>query len=290
MQPKYYIRNLTKIPANSIQHPADVDNVFTNLKILLVLLFVLFSIPQLAQHSQNETLNSSPGENSFWYDSIVENQTNYIQELYYDTMNLSNEILNGRAYNYYFYPHISSPLIPEQPKPTASIIIRNQEFENVMLQYDTYKGLVVYFDPNNLINSAICPITINKDIIDEFTLQLPSGISKFIYLELPGGLKGKLRSGFYEIVYDEYCQFIIKHSSQKITKEGRDTYPYVTDRYIMNAGTYYRVRGKGSLLKALGDKADEVKKFVKASKIQVRRADKHQIENILKYYNSLLEP
>ncbi len=260
------------------------------MKILFLFSLILLSIPQLAQEPKSEVLKFSPDESLFTLDSIAAKHNHFIQDLYQNVMNQSDEILNGREYKYYFYPQVSSPLIPENPLPTGSIVIQEKKYENIMLLYDTYKDLVVYYDPNNLINKSICPVVINKYIIDEFSLQLPSDHLRFKYLEFPDNLQRKSRSGFYEIVYDGDCQFIIKHTSNKVIREGRYTYPYQTERYVVNAGIYYRIKGKRSLLKALADKTIEVKRYIRNSKIPVRWAEKDQIENILKYYNSLLLP
>ena len=238
------------------------------MKYLYIFLLVLISLPQFAQQ---------PEENS-------------LQDLYQNALYQSDILLNGREYNYYFYPHISTPLIPADPVPSASIIIQGTSYENIMLLYDTYKEMVVYYDPYNQNNNIICPVAINRDIIDEFTLSLSTGRVRFNYLEFPDNLNGKLNSGFYEMVYDGECQFLIHHTSVLIKEAGRDTYHYKTERYIINAGNLYKIKGKKSLLEALSDRATEVKKYIKRSKIRVRRAEKDQLKSVVNYYDSLKLP
>ena len=260
------------------------------LKILFFFLLIHLSIPHLAQQPEKEVVDSSPDESLFMLDSTAERQNRFIQDLYQNVLNQSNEILSGREYKIYFFPQVSSPLIPENPQPTGSIVIQEKKYENIMLLYDTYKDLVVYYDPINQINNSICPIVINKYLIDEFSLQLPSDHLRFKYLEFPDDLQGKLTSGFYEIVYDRCSKFFIKHTSSIVIEEGRFTYPYQTERYVVNGGNYHRIKGKKSLIRAFTDKSVEVKQYIRNSKIPVRSANKDQIENILKYYNSLYPP
>lgn len=245
------------------------------IRILFLLSFILYSLPQLAQLPEDE---------------ILTKQYCSLQNIYYNSMNRSDEILNGREYKIYFYPQFSSPLIPEKPLPTASVIIKGKRYEKIVLQYDTYKDKLVYFGPDNMIDYKICPIAINQSIVDEFKLQLSTDNLIFRYLEFPEDQNGKLRSGFYEIVYDGGCQFIIKHRSRKTNNGVWDIYHYRPEQYVVNAGVYYRIKGKRSLLTALADKTTEVKRYIKSSTIQVKRAEKNQIENILEYYNSLLLP
>jgi len=238
------------------------------MKYLYIFLLVLVSLPQFAQQPEESSL----------------------QDLYQNALYQSDELLYGREYKYYYYYQISTPLIPEDPLPSASIIIQGNPYENVMLLYDTFRDMVVYFAPYNVKNNIIFPLIINRDIIDEFTLSLSTGRVRFRYLEFPDDQNGKLTSGFYELVSDEDCQFLIHHTSVIVEEDGREMYHYKTDRYIINAGDVYKIKGKKSLLEALSDRAIEVRKYLKSYRIRVRRADKDQIKGIVSYYNSLKLP
>ena len=138
-----------------------------------ILLLVLFSLSLAAQQ---------PGHNA-------------LQDFYQDVMHPSDALLNGREYQYYFNP-LLSPLIPKDPYPTTSVLIRKKLYQNVMLKYDIYKDLLIYFNPDNSYNSMITPVIVNSNIIEEFTLQLPSGRARFRYITFPKDQKGLLNSGF----------------------------------------------------------------------------------------------
>ncbi len=75
---------------------------------------------------------------------------NALQELYQDILHPSDALMNGREYKYYFQPRFSSPLIPKDPLPTASLLIREKQYQNVMLFYDTYMDQLVYYNYNTL--------------------------------------------------------------------------------------------------------------------------------------------
>lgn len=210
-----------------------------------------------------------------------------LQDQYQELVHPSDILLNGREYKYYFSPQFSSPLIPKDPSPSASVLIRNTLAQNVILLYDTYMDLVIYYDPNNQYNDKISTVIVNSHIIKEFTLQLQSGLARFKYLTFPEDRGGVLSSGFYELVSDGACRFIIDHSTVKNIKGGGVVYQYKTERYIINSGTGYRIKGKKSLLKALSDQLTEVNKYLKRTKIDVRTADKEQIKAVLDYYTGL---
>lgn len=210
-----------------------------------------------------------------------------LQELYQDVLHPADPLLNGREYGYYFQPRVSTPLIPEEPYPPASVLIRQNLYSNVMLLYDTYKDLVVYYNPGNLGHNLPASIIVNCQIIEEFTLNLPSGQARFRYLSFFEEMKGPLRDGFYEIVSEGACKFIIKHSAVKKVQDGAVVYQYKPERYFISPGAVYRIRGKKSLLEALSDRAAEVKEYLKRTKIQVGTADKEQIKAVLDYYTVL---
>jgi len=210
-----------------------------------------------------------------------------LQELYHNILHPSDVLLNGREYKYYFQPRVSSPLIPEDPLPSASVIIRGTEYQNVLLLYDTYKDLVVYYSPHTLFDGLINTVNVNSHIIEEFTLQLPSGRARFRYLEFPEGQEGLLSSGFYEIVSEGASNFIIDHGAVKKIQDGIVAYQYTMGRYIFNSGAVYKITGKKSLLKALSDQASEVNDYLKRTKIQVRGADKEELKGVLDYYTAL---
>jgi len=209
-----------------------------------------------------------------------------LTDLYEDVMHPTDELLNGREYTYYFHPLLSSPFIPADAYPTASVVFRRKMYMDVILQYDTFKDVLIYYNLNNRINNVITPVIVNRHIIDEFTLQLPSGRARFRYLTFPEDRDGLLRSGFYEIVSEGSCQIIIHHGSVSKVEEGAIVYKHKMERYIINAGVAYRIRGKKSLLEAISDPNMEVKEYLKSSKIRVRRANKEQIKRIIDYYNA----
>jgi hypothetical protein len=212
----------------------------------------------------------------------------FVGDLYDSLVHKSNVILNGKEYGYYFYPWISSPLIPDNHQANASIVINGKKFDNILLKYDTYKDLLVYYDPTNLVNSVICPIIVNRHIFDEFSLVVSSGNLRFKFLKIPDN--EILRSGYYEIVYDGESKFFIKHLSNKFIKEGRDKYDYKTIRYLMSDAGYFKIKGKRSLLKAFPGHSAEVKKYIKTSGISVRNASKNEILNILNFYDNYQIP
>jgi len=212
---------------------------------------------------------------------------NALQDLYQDVLHPSDILLNGREYIYYFSPQNSTPLIPKDSEPSASVLIRKKLVQNVVLMYDTYKDLVVYYNPYNPYNDKVSTIILNSHTIEEFTLLLPSGKARFRYLTFPEDQGATLGSGFYEIVSEGACTFIINHHAIKNTRDGVVMYHYKTEGYILSSGAIYKIKGKKSLLRALSDQHTEVSSYLQRAKIEVKRADKEQIKAVLDYYTGL---
>lgn len=210
-----------------------------------------------------------------------------LRERYWDLLHPSDPLLNGREYEYYFHPRISTPLIPEDSQASASASIGDKKYQNLSLLYDTHKDLLVYYNPNTSYNNTITTLIVNHHMVNEFSLQLPSGRARFQYLEFPEDEGGPLGKGFYEIVIEGSCRLIIDHRSAKNIKDGIIRFEYSAERYVINSGKAYRIKGKKSLVKALSDRSAEVEEYVRRRKIQVRRASKEQLAGVLDYYNKI---
>ena len=225
-----------------------------------------------------------------WFSLSLEAQQterSRLQDLYQHVLHPSDPLLNGREYKYYFRPNVSSPLIPEDHTPTASVKIQNKRYENVMLFYDTYMDMVVYFNPGDLSQTGVATVSVNSLLIDEFTLQLNSGPARFRYLTFPADNQGGLSSGFYELVSEGDCNFIIDHKAVQKVQDGAVTYQYRTDKYILRSTEVFKIKGKKSLLQALSDEAEEVNSYLKRAGIQVRSAGKEEIKGVIEFYTGL---
>ena len=232
------------------------------MKYLVILLLVLSSLSLGAQ---------TPGQDS-------------LQERYHQILHPSDALMNGREYKFYFTPRGSSPLIPQDPLPSASVLTREKGYQNVHLLYDTYKDLLLYHNPATLFNGMLITVIVNSNLIEEFTLQLPSGQARFRYLNFPENQEGLLSSGYYEVVSEGTCMYIIDHYSLKETQAGGVGYSYKTQGYLILSGTAFKIMGKKSLLKALSDQPAKVNEYLKREKIRVRRASKEQLKGLLEHY------
>ena len=159
--------------------------------------------------------------------------------------------------------------------------------EDVTLLYDTYKDQVVYYNPGDIYKHGIASLVVNSHLIEEFTLELASGPARFRHFSFPEDQEGGINSGFYELVHEGACMFIMDHKTIQKIQDGAVTYTYTPKRYIINSAAVFRIKGKRSLLKALSDKDEQINQYIKQANMHVKAADKEQIRAVVEYYTDL---
>lgn len=218
---------------------------------------------------------------------LVEKQIKYIRNTYSTKVEAPNELINGKEYESYYTRSKSKPILYPDKKRTASVFTKTRRYNNLTLQYDTFLDEVIYTDISKTINFKFPQIALNKDIVEGFNLYFDDDSLIFKYLRKPECTKDELQEGFYEIAYSGKSKYFIRHSSSYYMREGMNEYKYAAENYMSVGGKFFRIKNKGNLLKLLGDRYTEMKKYLHSSQIRVRQADKNQFESILKYYDSL---
>lgn len=262
-------------------------SVYTMAAIVPLLLFLVVN-PLKGQNGNllnNRSLNAS-GNNSL--QSVSDQQEADIKKLYSSKVETPKEFLNGKEYESYYSRVKAKPLLFYEKKRSASIITKTRQYNNLTLQYDTYLDEVIYSDTSRTLNFRFPQIALNKDIVDEFYLYFEDDVLHFINYREPQASLMNLREGFYEIVFEGSFKFIIRHESKEFLREGRNNYKYYPIYYINTGETFTTYKNRKTFLRLFGNKAEDVKRFIKSSGIKVGRADKFQIVSILKYYDSLI--
>jgi hypothetical protein len=244
---------------------------------------LLLTYPVLAQEF------SSPGAMYGKADSkeVIGYQSDYMRTFYYQNVDNIDELINGRDYIPYYFKSKLKPLLFPGRKHKSSLILNNRKYDNLMLEYDTFKDELIYSDSLKFIDSKVFKISLNKDLIDGFSFYFGTDSLIFRYFSQERNLNFNLPEGFYETGYDGRSKFIIRHRSYLSVKEGNDEYVYSPFYYIMIDSGYTKIAGKQAFLKLFGDDAGEIKKFMHINKVHIHRAGRNEIAAVLKYYDSL---
>src|SRR5450759_3947949 len=258
------------------------------IKFLLPLFLLLITFKSAGQNGNLLNVNSLSRSGNINIKSLSDEQIRYIQNSYSEKVLTPKEFINGKEYESYYTRSKSKPLLFGDKKRTATIITPTRRYNNLTLQYDTFLDEVVYTDTSRKINYRFPQIALNKDIVDGFNLYFDNDSLIFRYFGLPECSKDNLKEGYYEVAYLGKSRYVIKHESSYYVREGMNEYKYVPENYLSVGDVFYRVNNKRDLLKLLGEKSVEIKKYLHQARIRIRQADKNQFISILKYYDSLL--
>ncbi|MCJ7820777.1 MAG: hypothetical protein MUP53_06210 [Bacteroidales bacterium] len=214
---------------------------------------------------------------------IENEQLNYLDSLYIINTGVGKDFINGRDYIRYFFQSVDNPLLRSEEMRSASLISHGRKIRDIVLNYDTFTDQVILTDKNLILNNKVCEVALNSDNISRFDIYFEHDTLTFRYFgDRPG-----LKEGYYEVVYDGVCKYLIKHVSSFIILEGMDRYTYTPIGYVLMADQVAQIGPKEQFLRLFGKASAEIREFVHERKIRLRRADKKQIAEILRFYESL---
>jgi hypothetical protein len=250
-----------------------------------VLVFLCLFNPLNAQ--QGIALTNSFSESPD-YKIISGQQKRYMDSLYVRRVNISDELINGREYVPYYFKSKVKPLLSEEKKRSGSLVFNGRRYDNLFLEYDTYRDQLIYSDSTKLMNDKVFKIALNKDPVDEFSLIFSDDSMIFRYFTPIKERTFNLPAGFYEVVYDGKAKCIIKHQSFLVEKDGLYEYRYSPVEYVRVESSFSRVKSGKGFIKLFGNESDEVRKFMRTNKVHFHRAGKEEIATVMRYYDTLI--
>lgn len=194
--------------------------------------------------------------------------------------------INGHEYYPYHYRAKHKPLLFFGKERTAAITVSGREYDNLILQYDTYTDEVVFSEIENEFGSRIYQISVNKDIVSSFNLFFRDDTLKFKYFNEEESGRG-MPSGFYEVAYSGTSGYLVRHRSVVHERNGIDQYFYAPVGYVMTASGYQKVSSGNRFIKLFGEGSAEMKGIIDQRRMNMRKAGKNEIINLLKAYDSL---
>jgi hypothetical protein len=255
-------------------------------RISTLIFILLLTFPVLAQ----ESLSSADLYGRIDFKSILDYQNNYLAKFYFQNVDNVDELVNGKDYIPYYFRSKYKPVLFYDRKHTASITLTGRRYDNLSLEYDTFRDELIYFDSLKFIDNKVFKISLNKDPIDEFRFNFGSDSLTFRYFSREKDVNFNLPDGYYEVAYEAKSKFLIRHRSYLLVKEGNDEYMYAPSDYIMVNDGYTKITNKKVFLKLFGEKSGEIKKYIRSNKVKIRKADKNEITAVLKYFDSMNPP
>jgi len=249
----------------------------------LPIIFLFCSLTISAQRS----VTTVPDNGSDSFSNIEKEQVGCLYELYSLKIDPASEVINGREYFPYYFRSNTKPILFIGKKHSSSITLNGRKFDDIDLDYDTFKDQVVYIDSVRFFIYSPLRLALNKDHIDCFELCFEKDTMSFVYLCKNDDPGFYLQNGFYEMAFDGGSKYIIKHKSIIQGRDGYDDYLYKPAGYINTGSGYFRLSNNKNFIALFGDKSGDVKIFLKNSGIKIRKANKTQIKHVLEYYDRL---
>ncbi|HVN56697.1 MAG TPA: hypothetical protein VMT63_00215 [Bacteroidales bacterium] len=228
-----------------------------------------------------------PGEeNRNYFSPLIRSQQSYLDTLYYKSITIPDELINGKEYIPYYFGSGTNPLLFSNVSRRTTLFFRDVAYKNINLHYDTYLDEIVYYDNNRKVDGMYPQIILNKDNIRGFNLYFDNDSMVFRRYSFPAEYSGILKDGYYEVGYEGKSLLLIRHQSKIYNKEGVNKYKYSPTNYVFINGTWQKIASRSGFLKMFGEKEKEISSLVRHSKINVKKATREQISGILRYFDS----
>lgn len=187
-----------------------------------------------------------------------------------------SHLYNGSAYTEYVPQRDENPyFIDEWLEGTVTY---DGEFhDNVPILYDLSLDRVI-------IDNAfsVKKVMLVNEKVDAFTI----GDRKFIHM-----VKGPLTPGHYELAYDGdvkvYGRYKKSLQSKAVDYSRINIFEEKKLYYIYKDGKFNSVRSKGSVMKVLGDKKKELKKFIRDNKLAFGSDRIRDMSRVAQYYDQI---
>jgi hypothetical protein len=214
-------------------------------------------------------------------------QLKHIDSVYLAESGYGREFINGRDYIKYYYRAGHKPVLYPERERTASLTYKGRVYKDLVLQYDTYLDQVIYGDNNMVFNNKVHQVALNGNNINQFVLCFDNDTLTFRHITDGSGKVPYPEPGFYEIVYDGRCKYLIKHKSELRKLNGTDEYIYNPSGFVMVGAQFTRITSRKQFVSLFGTSSREISKYIRAQGINIRKADKHRITDILRFYESI---
>jgi hypothetical protein len=251
------------------------------------IVFLIVLLASLPGYGQQEML--FPGTDSKTrFDSIEKLQINRVNNLYLQRTGFDREFVDGKDYVPYYYRSRSTPLLRSDEDRSASLTIQGRTYAPLVLQYDTHTDEVIYTEDSLIFNNRVYQVSLNKNKISRFDLCFRHDTLHFSYFGKDRHTNFNLEDGFYEVAYENKTQYLIRHVSLVYhTMDKIEEYFVQPVNYINVGHGFSKITTTKQFIELFGKQSDDIRHFLQEKKIRIRKADKKQITNVLKYYEAL---
>jgi hypothetical protein len=206
---------------------------------------------------------------------------------FYKAIGDGSRLYNGHEYQPYDPRIKGNALFPYDAKTWATGEVKYDDFtySNVPMMYDIYKDAVVV-----MLYNHFSMFTLLTEQVSNFNFSY----HYFTRIEADkiADNKAGLTTGFYDRLYTGKIEILAKRKktiqSSSNIESTLETFFLATDDYYLKKGNmYYKIGSKGSVLKILKDKKNELQKYLKQNDIRYGDNPEFAIVKMASYYDQI---
>ncbi len=192
-----------------------------------------------------------------------------------DTAYLRQQLYNGRVWEKRFDKVTGHEFFLTEALSVASVTIGDRTFNDQLIWYDIFNDRIVLMVRPGMF------IEIPGENTGRFSITYMNRDYTFRYF-------GEM--GYCHLLYEGNIMLVRKYVKviKSITIDNsNDTFEEEQFDYIVNNGSFFRLRNRRDLFEALSDKEDEIRHFIRETGIWLNVKRPELIIPVLKYYDSL---
>lgn len=213
--------------------------------------------------------------------------------VYQENIYSPRAFIDGKDYYPYYLNAKNIPLLRDEERRSARLTINGRSYDNLVLKYDTYTDDVIYTDDSLIFDNRIRQVALNKYKVSRFDLIFRYDTLFFRFFSKTIDSTFNLPEGFYEVARDGKVTYLIRHRSHATkvapsynTASLRD-YVYKPENYIRTDSEFVMITSRRQIAELLGEHSQEINRYLQSRRINISKADKRQIIEVLRYYEKL---
>jgi len=197
-----------------------------------------------------------------------------------DTVDIQ-ALYNGRVWRNLYYRIQGDQFFFNSGFVPGSVTLAGRVFPGQTIRFDCYSDELLILTNKGII------IQLNKELIDEFTVEQNSRLFRFLNLR-PDSVRSL--TGFVNVLCEGTASLYAKYSKEILLLAVVNKFDLFADNiriYLEKDGIVNRIGSRGDLLRLLAGEKQKVRAYMKSNGIRFSKKDPELIRPVIEYYNTL---
>ena len=246
-----------------------IKKIYSRMDSYLIIIFMLIAV-RLNSNAQNMPLSV---KNIFF-----EKQKQNLKDTISKRLRTESSFIIGYNYNTVTNSESNHPYFRENKWAKGSLVYQGLYYNVEGLKYDIEIDKLIYlrYDHDNTMNG----VALDENFIGEFSIL---NATFRYYKNLKTDKGRKLKTGYYEVVYDGKLKFLVRSEKSKTMNDFSSS----TDLFLLKDGTMIGISSMSKLVRELKNKEKTIKEFIKNNSLTLNKSDYSSASKVLKFYENL---